>query len=59
MENIQWQIIMKDGKKIDVNVKAPTIFAAADEILQSFMGGDFQKLGLKAEDVRQIVDIPG
>lgn len=59
MENIQWQIVMKDGQKIDVNVKAPTIFAAADEILQSFREGDFQKLGLKAEDVRQIVDIPG
>ena len=58
MENIQWQIVMKDGQKIDVNVKAPTIFKAADEILQSFTEGDFKKLGLKAEDVRQIVDIP-
>ena len=56
MENIQWQIVMKDGEKIDVNVKAPTIFVAADEILQSIKAG---VLRVKAEDVRQIVDIPG
>ena len=56
MENIQWRIILKTGKEIDVNVKAPTIFAAADEILQSIAAGD---LRVKAEDVRQIVDIPG
>lgn len=56
MENIQWEIVLKDGKKIDVNVKAPTIFVAADEILQSITKGD---LRIKAEDVRQIIDIPG
>lgn len=56
MENIQWRVITKDGKEVDVNVKAPTIFAAADEILQSIQSGD---LRIKAEDVRQIVDIPG
>lgn len=59
MENIQWMIVMKDGMEVKCNVKAPTIFKAADEILQSFTEGDFDKLGLKAEDVRQIVDIPG
>lgn len=58
-ENIQWMIVMKDGREIKCNVKAPTIFVAADEILQSFRAGDFKKLGLKAEDVRKIVDIPG
>lgn len=56
MENIQWAIVMNDGKQIDVNVEAPTIFAAADEILQSILCGD---LRVKAEDVRQIIDIPG
>lgn len=55
MENIQWRIVLKDSREIDVNVKAPTIFAAADEILQSIKAGDFR---FKAEDVRQIVDIP-
>lgn len=59
MENIQWMIVMKDGQEVKCNVKAPTIFVAADEMLQSFQKGDFKKLGLKAEDVRQIVDIPG
>ena len=52
-------IVMKDGQEIKCNVKAPTIFVAADEMLQSFQKGDFKKLGLKAEDVRKIVDIPG
>lgn len=59
MENIQWMLIMKDGRPIECNVKAPTIFAAADEMLQSFQSGDFKKLGLKVEDVRMIIDIPG
>lgn len=59
MENIQWMIIMKDGQEVKCNIKAPTIFKAADEMLQSFQKGDFKKLGLKAEDVRKIVDIPG
>ena len=58
-ENIQWGIVMKDGNMITCNVKAPTIFAAADEILQSFVSGDFKNKKLKAEDVRQIIDIPG
>ena len=56
MENIQWKIVMKDGKEIELNVNAPTIFAAADEILQSIRCGD---LRINAEDVRQIIDIPG
>lgn len=59
MDNIQWMIVLKDGREIKLNVQAPTIFVAADEILQSFVAGDFKKLGIKAEDVRKIVDIPG
>lgn len=59
MDNIQWMIVLKDGREIKLNVQAPTIFVAADEILQSFEAGDFKKFGIKAEDVRKIVDIPG
>ena len=59
MENIQWMFIMKDGQEVRCNVKAPNIFKAAEEIFQSFAEGDFNEMKLKAEDVRQIVDIPG
>lgn len=56
MENIQWMMVMADGSEIKCDAIASTIFEAAKEMLESIEAGDLQ---IKAEDVRQIIDIPG
>lgn len=55
-ENIQFMLVTKDGIKIPCNVKCANIFEAAKEAYESIQCGD---LRIAAEDVIQIVDIPG
>ena len=55
-ENIQFAFETKDGTVFRLNVKATTIFQAANEILESIALGD---LNVDPREIVKIVDIPG
>ncbi len=55
-ENIQFAFETKDGTVYRLNVKATTIFQAANEILESIALGD---LNVDPREIVKIVDIPG